>query len=159
MFHLLEHTTDPAAEITAAARLLAPGGRLVIEIPNPQCRLGDWLGRWWFPWFQPQHQFLLNEATVRRVIASAGLETTKVEYLMTTGDFLLASMLAVRSVASIGEVPWAPAPGLARRVLDASVWGVALPVFVSALIADVVYNSLPASPRTSNAFRITAAWA
>src|SRR5205823_1793024 len=42
MSHYLEHTLDPAAEIDAAARVLAAGGLLFIEVPDPESRLGRW---------------------------------------------------------------------------------------------------------------------
>jgi SAM-dependent methyltransferase len=157
LFHYLEHTQDPASELRSAARLLTAGGRLILEIPNPRCRLGDILGRWWFPWFQPQHQLLLGEAAVRRLLAAANLEPVSVTYLMTAGDVLLSALLAVRRLCSPGDVPWAPRQGRVRRAVDAIVWGAALPLFIAALVADAVYAALPASPRTSNALRVVAA--
>jgi ubiquinone/menaquinone biosynthesis C-methylase UbiE len=157
LFHYLEHTQDPAADLRAAARLLRPGGRLILEIPNPQCRLGWIFGRWWFPYFQPQHQFLLNEAAVRRLIAAAGLEPVSVTYLMTAGDALLAALLLLRRACSAGDVPWAPRPGTWRRVGDAAIWAAGLPLLAAALIADAAYAALPASPTTSNALRVVAA--
>ena len=38
MFHYLEHTTDPAAQLAAASRVVRPGGVLLIEVPDPECR-------------------------------------------------------------------------------------------------------------------------
>ena len=157
LFHYLEHTQHPADEIRAAARLLTDTGCVTIEIPNPRCWLGNLLGRWWFPWFQPQHQHLLNEAAVRRLLVDAGLESISVTYLMTAGDFFLATVLAVRRVCSAGDVPWAPRPGSARLLLDPIIWGLACPIFIAALLMDVVYARLPSSPMTSNALRVVAA--
>jgi ubiquinone/menaquinone biosynthesis C-methylase UbiE len=157
LFHYLEHTQDPAAEILAAARLLTPGGRVILEIPNPRCRLGGWLGRWWFPWFQPQHQFLLDEGAVRRLLAAADLDAIAVSYLTTAGDLLLGTMLAVNRVCSAGDVPWAPRPGYARRMFDLVLWGFAFPLLATALVADAIYELLPASPLNSNALRVLAA--
>jgi 2-polyprenyl-3-methyl-5-hydroxy-6-metoxy-1,4-benzoquinol methylase len=36
MYHYLEHTADPAAELDAATALLAPGGHLMVEVPDPR---------------------------------------------------------------------------------------------------------------------------
>jgi SAM-dependent methyltransferase len=157
LFHYLEHMQDPGSEITSAAQLLTPGGRLILEIPNPRCRLGRILGHWWFPWFQPQHQMLLGEAAVRRLLAAADLEPVSVTYLMTAGDMLLSAILAVRRICSPGDVPWAPRPSAARRALDVAIWAAACPIFVCALIADAIYGALPPSPTTSNALRVVAA--
>ena len=55
MSHYLEHTTDPAQEIAAAREVLTDQGLLMIEVPDPECRVGRWLGWLWLPWFQPQH--------------------------------------------------------------------------------------------------------
>ena len=44
LFHCLEHTLDPAGELRAAAELLTPEGRFILEIPNPRCRLGSLAG-------------------------------------------------------------------------------------------------------------------
>ena len=40
MSHYLEHTLDPRAELDAAHTALAPGGRLLIEVPDPEFALG-----------------------------------------------------------------------------------------------------------------------
>ena len=40
MGHYLEHTRDPVAEIDAAHTALAPGGHLLIEVPDPQSAFG-----------------------------------------------------------------------------------------------------------------------
>jgi SAM-dependent methyltransferase len=37
MFHVLEHLYDPASYIQAAHRLLRPGGRLIVQVPNASC--------------------------------------------------------------------------------------------------------------------------
>ncbi len=48
MWHVLEHLPEPVAALERAAELLAPGGRLIVSVPNNdswQARLGgdDWL--------------------------------------------------------------------------------------------------------------------
>jgi SAM-dependent methyltransferase len=156
LFHYLEHTQDPAAEIRRARQLLVPAGRLVVEVPNPRCRLGRILGRWWFPWFQPQHQVFLDADGVCRLLVAAGLRPSSVTYLMTAGDILLSALIATRRACSAGDVPWADPPGTVRRAADLAVWAAALPVLAAALIADAFYGLLPSSPATSNALRVVA---
>jgi SAM-dependent methyltransferase len=68
MSHYLEHTRDPRAEIAAAAEVLKPGGLLLIEVPDPSSRLGRLLGRYWIPWFQPQHQHFFSIGALERLL-------------------------------------------------------------------------------------------
>jgi SAM-dependent methyltransferase len=37
MFHVIEHLYDPASYLYAAGELLAPGGRLIVQVPNAAC--------------------------------------------------------------------------------------------------------------------------
>ena len=37
MFHVLEHLYDPASYLDAAHSLLAPDGRLIVQVPNAAC--------------------------------------------------------------------------------------------------------------------------
>lgn len=53
MHHYLEHTRDPLAELDAAVKVLASGGHLLIELPDPESRISRLLGPHWLPWFQP----------------------------------------------------------------------------------------------------------
>ena len=64
MFHYLEHTADPAAELDAATVALQPGGHLVVEMPDPQDPIARYLGPYWVPWMAPQH---LNMVSVDRL--------------------------------------------------------------------------------------------
>ncbi len=56
MHHYLEHTRDPRAELAAARTALAPGGLLLIEVPDPERSWSRRVGPYWGPWLQPQHQ-------------------------------------------------------------------------------------------------------
>src|SRR5690606_24840189 len=72
LFHCLEHVPDQAAELRAVAATVKPGGYVVVEVPNPEFRFAAWMGRYWFPWFQPQHQHLLRLDGLRRLAKEAG---------------------------------------------------------------------------------------
>lgn len=74
LFHCLEHTPDPRAELEAAFTALAPGGLLVIEVPDPECVLGRVFGRFWLPWFQPQHLHLLSIKNLTKLLREYGFE-------------------------------------------------------------------------------------
>jgi SAM-dependent methyltransferase len=73
MHHYLEHTRDPRTELDSAAMLLRDGGILMIEVPNPESLFGRIVGRWWFPWLQPQHLNFVPRANLMQALVHRGL--------------------------------------------------------------------------------------
>ena len=65
---VLEHVLGPEACVARIAELLAPDGVVFIEVPDPECVLGRLLGRYWVPWFQPQHQHLLSAGNLKNIL-------------------------------------------------------------------------------------------
>jgi SAM-dependent methyltransferase len=55
MFHVLEHLYDPASYLQAAHRLLRPGGRLIVQVPNAACWQFLLLGERWNGLDVPRH--------------------------------------------------------------------------------------------------------
>ncbi|MFJ9738197.1 class I SAM-dependent methyltransferase [Streptomyces sp. NPDC101166] len=72
MLHHLEHTPDPREELAAALAVLRPGGRLLLELPDPLSAFAPLLGKWWAPHGQPRHLHLLPLANVRAELESRG---------------------------------------------------------------------------------------
>ncbi|MFS4097707.1 class I SAM-dependent methyltransferase [Streptomyces sp. AF1A] len=72
MFHHLEHTLDPRAELRAALTALRPGGHLVVEVPDPRCAFAFLLGRWWLPYGQPRHLHLMPLPNLRAELETLG---------------------------------------------------------------------------------------
>jgi SAM-dependent methyltransferase len=77
MWHFLEHDYDPRRSLQSARKLLAPGGRLVIEVPRLDCLTWRLYHDRWPGLQAPQHTTLMSQASLRRMVAEAGLEVVK----------------------------------------------------------------------------------
>lgn len=79
-FHVIEHLTDPRAMLGQLAGVLAPSGRIVIEVPNADDALltlyeSDAFQRFAY-W--SQHLWLFNAQTMRRLAFQAGLRVVAI---------------------------------------------------------------------------------
>jgi hypothetical protein len=139
MHHYLEHTTDPFAELDAAARVLPSGGYLLIEVPDPQWPLAPLFGRYWMPWFQPQHQHMMPARNLTRALLDRGLRPLAVERgaAHQANDFVTAAFLFFSRLAPDRTAPWSARPPTpAARAWQSLVWIVAAPVIVAGLLLD-----------------------
>lgn len=80
MSHVLEHLPDPCAYLSAAHRLLAPGGRLVIFVPNAASLQFALLGRRWNGLDVPRHLFDYRDRDVERILERMGFEVVRRSY-------------------------------------------------------------------------------
>jgi SAM-dependent methyltransferase len=75
LWHVLEHVTDPASLLGEIARLLRPGGVLLVSVPNfgsPEARL---TGPGWFHLDAPRHLVHFTPASLAGVLHLAGFES------------------------------------------------------------------------------------
>jgi SAM-dependent methyltransferase len=158
MSHYLEHTRDPRAEIAAAARVLAPGGHLMIEVPDPECRVRYLLGRYWIAWFQPQHQHWLSVANIGRVLAEEGFEPVLWQRgeAHIPADFRFAVYLLLERLSSAADLPWREAPTIQDRVMGQLVFWAGLPLMLGGVVLDRALAPLFRRPGWSNAYRVVA---
>jgi SAM-dependent methyltransferase len=157
MSHYLEHTREPQAEIEAAARALSDGGLLLIEVPDPDCPMGRLLGRFWLPWFQPQHQHLLSVKNIERLLRERGF--TPVLWhrgrAHITVDFLAAVILFVNWLAPEPGLPWRP-PRAGAAAFRAAMFTLATPALIAARLVDAGIGAVITRTRGSNAYRVLA---
>jgi SAM-dependent methyltransferase len=77
MFQVLEHLYDPLVYIEAAARLLHPGGRLILQVPNA----GSWqfllFGERWSGLDIPRHLLLFHESDLVNLLDFSGFEIVR----------------------------------------------------------------------------------
>jgi 2-polyprenyl-3-methyl-5-hydroxy-6-metoxy-1,4-benzoquinol methylase len=74
MWDVLEHVHAPRDVIAAAARLLRPGGVLVINHPNLASIDRRLFGRYWVGYELPRHLYLFPSPMLRGLMAEYGLE-------------------------------------------------------------------------------------
>jgi len=157
MCHYLEHTLDPRRELEAAHVALAPEGHLLIELPDPEFKLGRALGRWWLPWFQPQHQHLLSTKNLDKLLREHGF--TPLAWDRGTAhqrvDFAFATWLFLGRLAPPTDVPWRK-PSAVGRVWRGTVFTIGAPLLLLAWIADHTAGPLIERGKRSNTYRVLA---
>lgn len=160
MFHYLEHTAEPKEELAAASTVLRPGGLLVIELPDPECRWAKLLGRWWMPWLQPQHLNLMPIGNLRAELTARGFTVVAEQRgePHSAIDVVAASLMVVNALTIGGEdLPWRDAsPGWRRRGLRKAAFVACVPLFVLASIVDRVSALFGRRRGWSNAYRVVA---
>ncbi len=159
MHHYLEHVRDPWEELDIAADVLPDGGYLLIELPDPEWRLGRLFGQYWMPWFQPQHQHMMPIGNLERALAERGLTTVATERAKAhlCNDFTLALLLFLGNVAPRTPAPWRPERVRLRRTRSFLVWSLGIPAFFVALGLDQTVNRfLARRTGNGNAYRLLA---
>ena len=73
VWDVLEHVYDPRAVIDGLARLLRPGGVLVINYPNLNAIDRRLFGRFWCGYELPRHLYLFPDQLLDEVLAEHGL--------------------------------------------------------------------------------------
>ena len=133
MFHYLEHTADPAAELDAATVALQPGGHLVVEMPDPQDPIARYLGPYWVPWMAPQHLNMVSVDRLGEMLEARGytivLRQTGAAH--TGGDVTGGVLLALQRIAPpTFPVPWRPEATLTAKARRAVGLIASVPAFV-----------------------------
>jgi SAM-dependent methyltransferase len=159
MHHYLEHTLDPRAELNAAARVVAPGGYLLIEVPNPASRLARLLRGFWVPYFQPEHLNLLPEQNLGAALRVRGLQPVEVEFgrAHQPCDFAGAVLLWVNSLFPDPDRPWAARPGTpGRRLARGAAFVAAVPLLIVGHLLDRVLGAAISRTSGGNCYRVLA---
>ncbi|MFI6144813.1 methyltransferase domain-containing protein [Streptomyces sp. NPDC051109] len=158
MYHYLEHTRDPLTELDTAAAVLAPGGLLAIELPDPESRMARLLGSAWLPWFQPQHQHLIPASNLREALAERGFTVLAEEHgaAHQGNDFFGAVALTTTRLAPDPDRPWAPPATRRGRALARAVRAAALPCFAGAAVLDALRTAAARRTDGGNAYRLLA---
>lgn len=80
LYQTLEHVYSPRAVLSECRRILRPGGRLLVSVPNFASLPRETLGGAWNGMQLPVHLYHFTEPTLRRLATSCGLEVEEVRY-------------------------------------------------------------------------------
>ena len=159
MHHYLEHTREPLEELDAARKVLPAGGFLLIEVPNPSSRLGGLFGKFWVPYFQPQHQHLIPLANLTRALEERGFQIVAVDRgaAHQPADLTGALALTVNAGAPNPKQPWLPQPPARwRQWRNHATMTLALPLFLVTLTLDQLLGLALRRSKGGNAYRVLA---
>jgi len=73
VFHVIEHVHDPAALLRKCARVLRPGGLLVITTPNLHSLGHRWFRENWRGLEPPRHLHIFSSLALMELVTRAGL--------------------------------------------------------------------------------------
>src|SRR4051794_7502896 len=96
--HVLEHVPDPRGFLALAHGMLAPGGKLVLCVPNFEARLRR-LARSGWGWYQvPVHLHHFSSRALHRLLGDAGLDV--VPERTPGGDTLFLMLSALQTLGA-----------------------------------------------------------
>ncbi len=125
-WHVLEHTRNPVEQLAEARRILMPGGRLVVGVPNFRSLLSRLTRGGWFYLDVPRHLWHFDPNTLRAVAEAAGFQQIRVRHRSTGTPILGTRALREgRDTITAGQAERAGAE-IAAALLDALHLGDAL---------------------------------
>ncbi len=80
IWHVLEHIADPFGAIAQCQRILKPGGRLVVAVPNFTSWQARWSGPHWFHLDPPRHLFHFPLTALVRLVEESGFRVTSTHH-------------------------------------------------------------------------------
>ncbi len=138
LFQIIEHVPDPAGLVREVARLLKPGGALLLTTPDRRGFLARLTGQRWFEYYNEEHLTYFDKRSLSRLLTDGGFAIVNLRSefgraftlryvaerlssfyytdrsLVSRGGRLLARLLRVGGGLTVRE-PWQSLYAIARR--------------------------------------------
>jgi 2-polyprenyl-3-methyl-5-hydroxy-6-metoxy-1,4-benzoquinol methylase len=112
MWHVLEHVDDPRTVLAEVRRVLKPGGRLILEVPNFRSVWAALLRGYWFPLEYPYHQYHFTPPTLRRMLEQSGFTVQEIRGQPAPAETTWSFQMLwnrLRNKSWDGRLLWSPA--------------------------------------------------
>jgi 2-polyprenyl-3-methyl-5-hydroxy-6-metoxy-1,4-benzoquinol methylase len=106
IWHVLEHLTDPRGTVREAHRILRPGGRLIVAVPNFASAQARWSGAGWFHLDLPRHLYQFPLAALVQLLDAAGFAVSSAHH------FSLRQNPFGWIQSALNRIPWLPRNGV-----------------------------------------------
>ncbi len=112
MAQVIEHVVDPLVNLKGAAKVLKPGGTLILSTPNSNGWGARFFGRKWINWHAPYHLQHFSIKSMRIAAEKAGLKV-KGRRTVTSSEWLYYQWLHLITYPEAGE----PSPFWSQKEL------------------------------------------
>jgi SAM-dependent methyltransferase len=153
LWHVAEHLHTPEVTVRAIARLIRPGGVLLVAVPNfgsPEARIGR---AGWFHLDVPRHLVHFTPATLTAILDATGFRPVKVTHLVPEYDLFSFVQTAENRLGLpanlLYDVLRRPEARLRRNQNGRLLAGVAVGLAVPLSMAAAVIAPLAAAARRS----------
>jgi len=80
LWDVLEHVSDPRQTLQEIARVLRPGGLLVLSLPSLESLEARLFGPYWIGWDLPRHLHLFPRPVLTQLLEEMGFQLTKLSF-------------------------------------------------------------------------------
>jgi SAM-dependent methyltransferase len=123
-FHVVEHLPDPATALRNMLRWLAPGGLMIVEVPNVGGWGGSLFGRFWSGLDFPRHLVHFTPRTMRALVERCGgriveeWHWSKPRWIIRSVRFWLAAREGAPARAALAALDSRLGGGVVKLVLE-----------------------------------------
>lgn len=108
MWDVLEHVIDPRQTLREVARILKPGGLLVLSLPNPDCWEAKLFGQYWVGWDRPRHLHIFSRPVLQNYLAECGFAERDVQSFSGRLAMTLMSLDFFMNAKQVAPEKWGP---------------------------------------------------